>query len=714
MKPYIEIDFNKTKSYFNNIIRSEISVIRNEKNLLDIYINIETDKVIFDEKYIRGFEKKYKRIINKEFDYVNFQFEFKDIDNTEKIFNKVLYVGKSYDIKQKKVILNRGWEIEIYENFIYIEFDKKRNILNLYWNGELDEDRVFTEKTDNFSIFSTLNLRKYTSINDFHNSTDDGLFKSHPIDGAFNRKISNNLNEIPTTIKKLKNSSLVTHEIVSVILKKNYERNNTNDLFSIFPKLINNGVKIINNTSIKGSVLSLDLEKNLYFQDFGIIDLIDLWKSVNYLLITILKNDINSLNNIKKYLKLIDNALSISLLPFKLIKETHKLKSDTIDLSDCGLTTLPYQLFELEYVENLILGYHFLCFNDLEKFRTNYSKNLFISNTIPLLPKELSKMKSLKSIVYDTKSVQYDNTFNSNPIENLKYLTGLERLIVHSDKVKYLTPLQNLVNLKFLDVSECDIDEYSLSQIKNSNIEDLEVNGTKITTFKWVTNFNNLKRLYATFYLKSFTVYESISEFVSLKKIETLIAPINDVKILTQLKSLKTVYLEGDEILNAELLNDLPNLTHFGIASKSIKDFNFLRRLTELEVLDLDDAEIDNLDVLSELIKLKVLRINNTNISTLEPLKNLSNLEIIHFSNTKIESLEPLRNCSKLKAISGGGSESKIRDLAPIEKQIRNSLMLENIKYGNEVYVSVNRSILNDESKAFMAFLETQQRLGWD
>lgn len=708
MTPHIILDNGRDKTIVTEFKQSAFIITPNNKGTFNFFVRLESDYFSpYSDDKVKAIEAQYQCTLNRGDSYLYAYLQILNCKSIDELLDNQFYTKGGNDEEVIISNLYKGWQIDTFNNYFYFERGENESEILLYWTG-FERDIYEDSYANPIEIVAILDIVQYDDEAEYYqnlrlfNKNIDQVIdfsqKSKP-----NEQWLLNLKELPQIIKKIENNT----KIVSDIFKKGCTDENRAEWKRHILVFIDEIMGIINGNKKD----SQTWQNNANLRYFDLSDLAQLWETVTNLAISVLQNKADRLKMGKDYVAFLDAKLAEILVPFKMIKRCKEESTTYLDLYDCGLPILPYQLFELHHLETLILGHYYTCYNDLEGFRNTYSRNLKISNTITFLPKQIGQLRNLKRLVF---GIKYDSgdTDNRNPIRHINRLINLESLTIHSKKITSLTPLENLKKLQFLDVSECSITEMELYEIGSlTQLEDIEVNATKITTFKWVEQFPNLKRFYGAYYLKDFIDFESAQSFKKLKYLHTLIAYFNDLAIIADLENLRVVYIEAQDILNFDLIHKLKNLERLGTNSKEITDFEFLKHFENLEVLDLDDTNIADLEPIADLKKLKVLQIDNTRVKTLKPLTLYKNLESINFDNTEIDSLEPLKNCSKLRIVS---VSKKVRDLMPITDAVKNSLNLPNIMFGNDLRVNANRDILNDESKAFLDYLAEFRYLGWD
>ena len=194
----------------------------------------------------------------------------------------------------------------------------------------------------------------------------------------------------------------------------------------------------------------------------------------------------------------------MSILPQQRIREAKDKKLTRLDIGNCGLTEIPEEVFELTWLEELMLcdkGRYFdymkkenkyfhtsnmLNFNQLHDFLE--LPNLFNLSTFTHPHWEnLTKLKLLFI-------ANYDLTVPSAGVGFLKHLINLEILAINGFNLKNFSWLENLTKLQQLDISLTGIT--NLNIIKNlSQLKRLFISRTNVCDLNPLTNLSQLEWL---------------------------------------------------------------------------------------------------------------------------------------------------------------------------------------------------------------------------
>lgn len=278
---------------------------------------------------------------------------------------------------------------------------------------------------------------------------------------------------------------------------------------------------------------------------------------------------------------------------------------------------------------------------------------------------DLSDISNLKNLKY--LSLNGNNLFNEkiNNIEvinlNKKIISNfkeLEYLYLSHNDIKDISFLENIKNLKALDISDNKIQSIeSIGYLINSgevNLKVLDLAHNKIESIESLRYFINLEEVDLRF-----NEFCDIRVLGNLKNLNTIILDdftvgnkkivCRDAKHLVNLEKLKI--LIGGRLKNIDKLYNLKNLERLDLSYNNLKDINFLNGLKNLKILNLSKNEIENMDGIKNCEKLVSLGLASSKIEKIEILENLKNLEEIDLSDNKLIGIEELKVFLKLEKL---------------------------------------------------------------
>ncbi len=329
----------------------------------------------------------------------------------------------------------------------------------------------------------------------------------------------------------------------------------------------------------------------------------------------------------------------------KKIDEAIKNKSKSLNLGKCGLETIPDEVLEMTWLEELILNNRIW-----DNHKKVWIENKYgIPNKINTLPNNIQSLTHLKSL-----RIGGDFIFGNYHIDNigiLQNLSGLTSLDIRSNNISDASFLKNLSGLTSLYISSNkQIKDFSF--LKNlSGLTSLDISYNNISDASFLKNLSGLTSLDISYnkQIKDFSFLKNLSGLTSL---DISYNNISDASFLKNLSGLTSLYIRSNNISDASFLKNLSGLTSLDIRSnKQIKDFSFLKNLSGLTSLDISSNNISDASFLKNLSGLTSLDISSNNISDASFLKNLSGLTSLDISSNNISDASFLKNLSGLTSL---------------------------------------------------------------
>ena len=294
------------------------------------------------------------------------------------------------------------------------------------------------------------------------------------------------------------------------------------------------------------------------------------------------------------------------------------------------------------------------------------------------------------------------------PNKKILHLTGLEHaanlktlnlgrarvngVLVNSNVLSNLSPLSNLTNLTYLDLTSNRISDISaLSDL--TNLTELHLGGNEtISDISALSNLTKLTRL---------NLWDNrisdMSALGSLSNLTHLSLSGNELdgaipSELGNLTNLEVLYLWGNE-LNGAIPSELGNLTNLTVLDLGDNELNGaipseLGNLTNLEELSLWGNELNGAipSELGNLTNLTVLDLGDNELNGAIPseLGNLTNLDKLHLTRNELNGAIPseLGNLTNLTVLALGGNELN----GAIPSELGNLTNLEELYlWGNEL-----------------------------
>lgn len=416
----------------------------------------------------------------------------------------------------------------------------------------------------------------------------------------------------------------------------------------------------------------------------------------------------------------------------RLIKENIESKSHHLDLGNCGLTTLPSELFSLKWLTELNLGSHFLAENNTYIASSNsVGGNRILNSSLARLT-ELPQLKSLSLasnrlgdfsfLVELPKLESIDLSYNKiRSYAFLWPLTNLRRLSISlcSEKLKSDEVWLNLRNVNSLHITKWNRDgEEELDFIRHlSRLQHLKIGDQLVSGYSFLSSLTSLTSLdigphssISYEYLRHLTKlshldlsrnsnfnpiidHTAISQLSELKTLKaknifdgkflnglhnlsslSLSNQCNDADFLGDVRRLESLTIQNCSSLDTEPLKKFENLTNLELVNCNLNEINFLKQGHKLRSLNLASNNISNINFLSSLANLRHLCLTNNNFSNIKAIANLRQLETIDLSNNRVNNIQPISNLNNAKSIFLGAN--KILDIKPLS-QLNNAEIID-------------------------------------
>jgi internalin A len=332
-------------------------------------------------------------------------------------------------------------------------------------------------------------------------------------------------------------------------------------------------------------------------------------------------------------------------LALQLIQEAKEQRLTRLDLGKCGLTELPDELFELTWLEELILSDRYWSYSLSErKGEWINSQNEGEANNLKSInPKieilsanEIPKWAGLRRVT----KLYINSQNNLSDLTPLKDLTQLQKLYVYSTQVSDLTPLKDLTQLQNLYVSSTQVSD--LTPLKDlTQLQQLYVSSTQVSDLTPLKDLTQLQQLYVySTQVSDLTPLKDLTQLQQLDVSSTQVSDLTPLKDLTQLQKLD-VY--STQVSDLTPLKDLTQLQKLDVSSTQVSDLTPLKDLTQLQLLYIHSTSIEDISVLSNFKSLQTLSMDKTKVIDLKPLEELHNLQKIDLTYNQVYDLSPLK-----------------------------------------------------------------------
>lgn len=262
----------------------------------------------------------------------------------------------------------------------------------------------------------------------------------------------------------------------------------------------------------------------------------------------------------------------------------------------------------------------------------------------------------------------YDRPIFSRDLIDLKWLK------ITNNKIKDISPISQMTNLVYLDLTDNEITKIDLSS--NTKLEYLKLDKNDISDLNLTKNNSELRYLYV-----HGNLIKDIRPFTCLNKLIELDIGNN------RGFNVDDIYIKYNNApaINSAIKQRKNSIKYIGKPFET----DCLRHLVNLEYLDVAsehytniyDSKISDTTFLKDLINLKDLNLSGNNIEDISSIKYLTKLNFLSLEYNSIKVLDSLKFCEQLSSLLV--TENKITDISVLR-------FLHNLCYliidGNEIY----------------------------
>jgi internalin A len=312
-------------------------------------------------------------------------------------------------------------------------------------------------------------------------------------------------------------------------------------------------------------------------------------------------------------------------LALQRIREAKEQRLTRLEIGNCGLTEIPDEVFELVWLEELIVSNGWLEYSfEKEGWITYSSKNKGKANNIHFINPKIKILRGLKKIF-------------TNGDDNAKWL------------LNDLSPLEELTQL-----------------------QQISAFGTDLSNLAFLKSLTNLQVIHV-----SATLINSLTPLEDLTQLQQLVVSMTEVNDLSPLKGLtklKMLSIYSTQVRDLEPLGNSVELEELYLQYTQVSDLSPLKDLKQLKRLSFFSTQVSDLSPLKDLAQLQQLYAFKTKVYDLKPLKDLKALRLLSITHTKVRDLRPLQSMiergNELKWASGWADSGIYVEDCPLDKTL--------------------------------------------
>lgn len=337
-------------------------------------------------------------------------------------------------------------------------------------------------------------------------------------------------------------------------------------------------------------------------------------------------------------------------LALEIIAKAKAERATKLQLGRCGLTEIPPEVLELDWLEELDLRNEWR-----EDGKEIFAENNGDHNQI----KRISNLTNLKKLRVLRISGYWNQKQAIKEIPGNFLPDSLEVLNLSHNLIIEIRGLEKLVHLSELDLSSNQITEIKGLE-KPTLLSMLDLSSNRIIEIKGLDALVLLSKLNLS--SNQIITIRGLEKLILLSTLNLNSNQIIEIKGLEKLAQLSFLNLGGNQITEIRGLEKLIQLSTLNLGRNKISEIKGLERLSQLSTLNLWSNRITEIKRLEKLVKLSMLSLGDNRISEIKGLENLMKLSILNlWSNriTEIKGLEYLANLYTLDLFKNQITEIK-------------------------------------------------------
>ena len=244
-----------------------------------------------------------------------------------------------------------------------------------------------------------------------------------------------------------------------------------------------------------------------------------------------------------------------------IINEERVQRTGSLDLSHCGLSTLPSELYDMNWLTSIDLSSNAI--NDV---------------------RSLAELKKLQKI-----NLSQNSLTDIRHLEIFQVLKNLSSLNLSHNGISNMQGLTNLSTLTFLNLEHNMIEE--VRALKISSLKVLNLSHNFIKKIKWLDLLASLETL--ELHNNDISRIEGLDTNINLRVLGLSSNQINKLENIAQLEKLETLYAAQNVIEDISILQELPSLTRIVLTANKISNITPLRNFIENDIPVLNSYSFD-------------------------------------------------------------------------------------------------------------------------
>ena len=194
----------------------------------------------------------------------------------------------------------------------------------------------------------------------------------------------------------------------------------------------------------------------------------------------------------------------------------------------------------------------------------------------------------------------------------------------------YETSMTGKLNLSGKKLKDSDIEDLKYM----TNLNEIILSNNMLTDLSALSGLTQLEKL--TFHRNSVSDLSFAQNMKSLKNIGAEYNGIKSISALSQLTDLEELWLKGNKIKDISPLKSCVKMKQLSLSENPIDDISALSGMVNLTEVQLGECGLNNIKALSNCRMLEIVYVYDNNITDLTPLASCKNLSYLNAANNRL------------------------------------------------------------------------------
>ena len=246
---------------------------------------------------------------------------------------------------------------------------------------------------------------------------------------------------------------------------------------------------------------------------------------------------------------------------------------------------------------------------------------------------------------------------------DLKYLTGLNKLVIRDCSFKELSAISSLTQLTDLEIRNFSLSNADLSAIAGlPNLTRLTLSGCSLSTIEKLSSLRNL--VYLDLSSNTIRDIDALSFMSELHELNLSSTAVTSLNAISGLQKLARLDLYGNSVSSLIPISSCTGLVWLDVSANRLDSLSGVESMKQLSCLYAASNALTDISLVTANTILMELDISDNNLTDISALSQLMQLQGLNFSHNQVTALPEFRKDCSLIVIDG--SYNQLGTLVPL------------------------------------------------